>query len=282
MRRRTIRLLLTGTIFAVMLLTGCSGSISETVTSQSYELICETISETKQTTISVGDSATATLNAAISHKGGSLSIRIFNELDDVIYSGNDIAASNSFTLLLEGPAEYTLELNMTRFTGNCSFSWETVGALIPEEPEPIEDTTAQSEDSDDTTAAVSTDVVITNTSDTEPDHAEEAPAEETPEVFTPNWNSKYENADIGVTIEFFLMDSNFVEFQITGLGSVITSTAQIMEDAPESASYHYGDEIELVFRLTQSNLIITQTGTSSLLPESIAGEYLPSEPQSEP
>ena len=287
MIRRNVRLLLCLAAAAILVLTGCSSGeiINEASTAQSFSLSCEKLTQTREIKISVGDSASATLNAAIDHNGGSLSLLIADTQGDVIYSGSDIASATSFMLMLEGPAEYTISIATNRYSGSLNFKWETVGASLPE---PVEPDTTNTTDIESGTLeqeaehTVSTDVTITNTtvSDPEPDAPDE-PGTGSPE-FVPEWNGKYENADIGVSVELFWIDSNFVEFQISGTGSVLTATAQIDETAPDSASYAYGEELELSFRLTQAGMIVTQTGASTLLPDSIAGEYLPVPEEAEP
>ena len=241
------------TVLALLLalvLAACSGGeiISETTGARAYSLSCDRLTDTREATVSVGDSAAATLTAAISRGRGSLSVRISDSDGNEVYSGNDIASSTSFTLLLEGPADYTVTLTCDGFTGSVDLTWETVGAGVanPDAPE----------------GADANDVTITNNN---------APAPVSGEM--PDWNGTFENADTGVSIALAWADNNTVEFQLSGLGSVVTATARIDGETPSKAVYSYGEETTLTFTLTGGELTVEQTGTCSLVPDDISGTY---------
>lgn len=257
-------------LFAGLLCAGCSGGsvISETSAAQAFSLSTERLSDTRETTVSVGDSASAALSASVTQKSGSLSILIADTSGDVLYSGSDIASATTFTLLLEGPADYTVKLTLSSFTGSVDFTWETVGATVTEPPAEPEPAPSASQDEPDGAPSPSTEMVITNTAP-EPEGSGDPAAE------APEWNGRYENAGSGVVIELFWADNNTVEFRISGNGSVVTATAQIDGAEPSRAEYIYGDEMTLTFELTGTALNLTQAGTCSLVPDSIAGEYFP-------
>ena len=191
--------------------------------------------------------AAATLTAAISRGRGSLSVRISDSDGSEVYSGNDIASSTSFTLLLKGPADYTVTLTCDGFTGSVDLTWETVGAGVanPDAPE----------------GADANDVTITNN----------APAPAAGEM--PDWNGTFENAGTGVSIALAWADNNTVEFQLSGLGSVVTATARIDAGTPSKAVYSYGEETTLTFTLAGDTLTVGQSGTCSLVPDDISGIY---------
>jgi hypothetical protein len=257
--------LLIGWLLALALIcVGCSGDsvvISESSTAQSFSLSCERLSDTWEIPIPVGESASVTLSASVSRKHGSVSILIADTVGDVIYSGSDIASATSFNLMLEGPAEYTVQLTTNDFTGTLDLKWETVGVSTADLP--AASGAENAGDAAQPSASSDSDVVITN-NPTESDD---------PVTEVPDWNGTFYNADNGVTIELFWGDNNSVEFQISGNGSVVTATARIDGDDPSYAEYEY-DEMSLVLHLTDSGLIVTQTGECSLVPTSIAGEYL--------
>lgn len=273
MRRVLLCILSLFALFA--LLSACSTGevISETGSASEYSLSCDRLTSTHETIVSVGESATATLAATISRHHGSLSVQIVNESGAEVYSGTDIASSTSFTLLLNGPADYTVRIECSSFTGSFDLQWETVGAaaadaVVPEAP------------------TVSNEMVITNTTpaieppaepegepvpDTELDDSTVPDSAEAPE-----WNGVFENAGNGVTIALFWGDNHTVEFQISGIGSVVTATARIdVEDDPAAAYYSYGEEMSLTFRLSGGSLTVEQDGSCSLIPDDIAGQYLP-------
>lgn len=259
--RRGILMIVLCALSLGALLAGCSGGgvISESTDASAYSLSCDRVSDTRQTTVIVGDSAAATLTAAISHGRGALSVRISGDDGEEVYSGNHIAASTSFTLLLEGPAEYTVYLECDGFTGSVDLNWETVGAAVAE-PAP-QDAQPRAPDTND--------MVITNT-------APSAQPDTTPVAAdSPEWNGKFKNEDSDVEIELFWADNHTVEFELRGIGSVVTATARIDDDDPAAAQYTYGEELTLVFHLDAEGLTLTQEGVCSLIPDDIAGFYPP-------
>ncbi len=272
MCRRAVAAIVCIALCAIALFSGCSGSsvISEVDSAQAFSLSSERLSDTREATFSVGDSASAALSASVAQKHGSLSILISDTTGDVIYSGSDIASATSFTLLLEGPADYTISLSFNGFTGSVDFTWETVGASVSELQGDSAADQRSAADSGTSAAApvISNEVVITNT-------PAESDLSSDPATIVPDWNGKFENSDIGIVIELYWADNNTVEFQLSGNGSIVTATAKIDGTDPTRAEYTYGDEMTLTLELTGSSLILTQTGTCSLVPDSIAGEYPP-------
>ncbi len=232
-------------------LAACSGGeiISETTGARAYSLSCDRLTDTREATVSVGDSAAATLTASISRGRGSLSVRISGSDGAEVYAGNGIASSTSFTLLLEGPADYTVALSCDGFTGSVDLTWETVGAGVANADAPE--------------GADANDVTITNTAP--------GPAPASGEI--PDWNGTFENAGTGVSIALAWADNNTVEFQLSGLGSVVTATARIDGQTPSKAVYSYGEETTLTFTLSGGALTVEQAGTCSLVPDDISGTY---------
>ena len=253
MRKRLLPALLA--LALALVLGACSGGkiISETSDLHAYSLSCERLTDTRQAAVSVGVSASATLSASISRGRGSLSVRISGSDGSEVYAGNDIASSTSFTLLLEGPETYTVSLTCDGFTGSVDLTWETVGA-VGAAPEPSAD------------PAPADGMTITNNA---PDAAQDAPAD----AGTPDWNGTFENAATGVTISLAWADNHTVEFQLSGLGSVVTATARIDSLDRSRADYSYGDEMTLTFRLDEDGLAVAQDGTCTLIPDDISGTY---------
>ena len=101
------------------------------------------------------------------------------------------------------------------------------------------------------------------------DAAQDAPAD----ADTPDWNGAFENTATGVTISLAWADNHTVEFQLSGLGSVVTATARIDSLDRSRADYSYGDEMTLTFRLDEDGLAVAQDGTCTLIPDDISGTY---------
>ena len=255
MRKRLLPALLA----LALVLGACSGGkiISETSDLHAYSLSCERLTDTRQAAVSVGESASATLSASISRGRGSLSVRISGSDGSEVYAGNDIASSTSFTLLLEGPETYTVSLTCDGFTGSVDLTWETVGA-VGAAPEPPAD------------PAPADGMTITNNA---PDAAPDAEQDTAPDAGTPDWNSTFENTATGVTISLAWADNHTVEFQLSGLGSVVTATARIDSLDRSRADYSYGDEMTLTFCLGEDGLAVAQDGTCTLIPDDISGTY---------
>lgn len=265
MRKRLLPALLA--LALALVLGACSGGkiISETSDLHAYSLSCERLTDTRQAAVSVGESASATLSASISRGRGSLSVRISGSDGSEVYAGNDISSSTSFTLLLEGPETYTVSLTCDGFTGSVDLTWETVGA-VGAAPEPSAD------------PAPADGMTITNNApdaapDTEQDNAPDAGQDAPADAGTPDWNGTFENAATGVTISLAWADNHTVEFQLSGLGSVVTATARIDSLDRSRADYSYGDEMTLTFRLDEDGLAVAQDGTCTLIPDDISGTY---------
>ena len=257
MRKRLLPALLA--LVLALVLGACSGGkiISETSDLHAYSLSCERLTDTRQAAVSVGESASATLSASISRGRGSLSVRISGSDGSEVYAGNDIASSTSFTLLLEGPETYTVSLTCDGFTGSVDLTWETVGA-VGAAPEPPAD------------PAPADGMTITNNA---PGAAPDAEQDTATDTGTPDWNGTFENTATGVTISLAWADNHTVEFQLSGLGSVVTATARIDSLDRSRADYSYGDEMTLTFCLGDSGLAVAQDGTCTLIPDDISGTY---------
>ncbi len=265
MRKRLLPALLA--LVLALVLGACSGGkiISETSDLHAYSLSCERLTDTRQAAVSVGESASATLSASISRGRGSLSVRISGSDGSEVYAGNDIASSTSFTLMLEGPETYTVSLTCDGFTGSVDLTWETVGA-VGAAPEPSAD------------PAPADGMTITNNApdaapEAEPDASSDAAQDAPADAGTPDWNGTFENTATGVTISLAWADNHTVEFQLSGLGSVVTATARIDSLDRSRADYSYGDEMTLTFRLDEDGLAVAQDGTCTLIPDDISGTY---------
>ncbi len=261
LRRPCIRrwIILCLILLLVPSLCGCnliqsSSVYSEINNASELSMVCSRYSGTKQTSLSVSDSSSATLNGVLSITKGSCAVHVTNDSGGNIYSGENISASTNFCLLLDGPATYYITVDCSRMSGSFSFTWDFVGSAptiaIPDEfvdPEadaqPPASNTGSAPDSG---SNVSTDV----------------------------WSGSFHCETLDAHAEIELTDTQFFAFRLTRGDLTYIGVAQISAETPSVATYTGGDGITLSFYRSGSLLEVTQTGQCDTLAEDLTGDYL--------
>lgn len=124
MKKSAMLLLL---LVLVLSLGGCAANISigsvandsEHKMSASYMLY----SGTKERELTVEDGESVVVTVKVKTIKGSLNAYIYNEDEEYSYEGHDIQTSE-FTVTLDEPGDYTIEVEADKHKGSFSFSWE--------------------------------------------------------------------------------------------------------------------------------------------------------------
>lgn len=270
-------------LLMLLLLTSCGAEeqaiISEVNTSTEFSMAYTAFTGTRQATISISDSATATVTGSLTSKSGSLSITIADEEGNVAFEATESTGASSFSVKLTGPANYTIDVTADNHTGSFSFQWEIIGAAVqeassqaapadqaPVESEPAEKAPAESSAAPSESPELSSETV-------EPSASPEATVP-TFNVEELDWNGIFTSADGIISLELWQADSTSYEFEFTQDETVLLGVARIDLETMASASCTVnGAVIDFTWTDTQT-LEVSTGGTVAALSLDPTGTYV--------
>jgi hypothetical protein len=243
----------------LLLLAGCgrqtSAVISETSTATAFSMTHTAYTGHRETTLSVNDSATATVTGSLTSKSGSQTVTITDEDDNVAFAADGNSGASNFTVKLTGPATYTIAVDLTDHTGSYSFEWEVLGAAS-QEPRPSE-----------TTEAVEPEPVPT----VETAAPEPSPADTGFSAEDLDWNGVF-SAENG-TLELWQADSSSYEFAFQQDAESLVGVARIDLEDMTTATCTLGSATVTFAWLDTRTLSVTADGTVAALTLDPTGIY---------
>jgi hypothetical protein len=245
----------------LLLLAGCgrqtSAVISETSTATAFSMTHTAYTGHRETTLSVNDSATATVTGSLTSKSGSQTVTITDENGNVAFAADGDSGASNFTVKLTGPATYTIAVDLTDHTGSYSFEWEVLGAAS-QEPVPSE-----------TTEAVEPEPVPTvETAEPEPEPSLEDTGFSVEDL---DWNGVF-TAENG-TLELWQADSTSYEFAFQQGEASLVGVARIDLEDLITATCTLGSATVTFTWLDTQTLSVTADGTVAALTLDPTGTY---------